>query len=141
MGQSYSHRVLSKLHLLSSVCVGVTKGVDSRLPRISAGNWLHFGAVSSCGSKMLNTICMYPHLDVRRLLPHALLWLVQARNIIIHQQATGHHDLECSYPLPDHKPQLCAPILGTCSWLIAWLLTEFPENFFFKPQKYPQKKA
>jgi len=54
MGQSYSHRVLSKLHLLSSVCVGVAKGVDSRLPRISPGHWLHFGAASSCGSKMLN---------------------------------------------------------------------------------------
>jgi hypothetical protein len=37
MGQSYSHRVLSKLHLLSSVCVGVAKGVDSRLPRVSPG--------------------------------------------------------------------------------------------------------
>jgi hypothetical protein len=55
--------------------------------------------------------------------------------------SSGHHDFECFYPLPDHKPQLCAPILGPCSWLIAWLLTEFPENVFFKPQKYLQKKA
>jgi hypothetical protein len=31
--------------------------------------------------------------------------------------------------------------LGPCSWWIAWLLTEFPENSFFKPQKYLQKQA
>jgi hypothetical protein len=65
---------------------------------------------------MLNTICMYPHLDVRRLLPYALLWLVQARNIIIHQQATGHHDFECFYPLPDHNLnfvlQFWDPVVG-----------------------------
>jgi len=57
------------------------------------------------------------------------------------KQATGRHDFECFYPLPDNKPQLCAQILGPCSWLIAWLLTELPENVFFKPQKYLQKKA